>query len=44
MNKPTKKQFICSINQILNYNFTDYSTHKFSKDNMVPDIGNEIIY
>jgi hypothetical protein len=38
MHKPTKKEFVCSINQILNYEFNDYSNHKFSKYRLIPDI------
>jgi hypothetical protein len=32
MKKPTKKQFICSLNKILIYEFNDYSNKKFSRD------------
>jgi hypothetical protein len=33
-----KKQFSCTINQILNHEFKDYSVYEFSVDKMVPDI------
>jgi hypothetical protein len=33
--KPTKKQFICTLNQILNFDFIDNSHQKFSKEHMI---------
>jgi hypothetical protein len=35
LGEPTKKDFVCSINKILNYPYTDFSKHRFSQEKMI---------